>query len=202
MGGGLQLVKDGEGLFEGTAGSVDAAPEIVQIVVAAEVSDGNRRLLIDLKSVAKNARQELAFDGAEAAEQPLVGDEGIDQATLFGSGGGEALVVLGGERVELLGILGREDHFGFSVDAGFQGIETRHGLAVNGARAGRTIRDRHNFLDFDGNRGGGADRQGLAISDCGGWKRKLKFGVTGKWASDSPLRRAQRKRGEGEGEWE
>jgi hypothetical protein len=58
MGGGLQLVKDGEGLFEGTAGSVDAAPEIVQIVVAAEVSDGNRRLLIDLKSVAKNARQE------------------------------------------------------------------------------------------------------------------------------------------------
>ena len=137
------MIKDGEGLFEGTAGSVDATLEIVQIVVAAEVSDGSPRLLIHLKSVAKNAGQELAFDGAEAAEQPLVGDEGIDQATLFGSGGGKALVVLGGERLELLGILGREDHFGFRIDAGFQGIETRDGLAVDGARAGRTIRDRH-----------------------------------------------------------
>jgi hypothetical protein len=46
----------------------------------------------------------FAFCAQEAAEAPFIGDEAIDEAALFGSAGGETIVVFGDEQVERFGI--------------------------------------------------------------------------------------------------
>src|SRR5947208_2066705 len=80
--------------------------------------------------------EDLAFDGAEAAELPFVGDEVVHEAALFGSGGGEAVVIIAGEGFEFGGVLEREHGFGFGVDAGFEGVLAGDGFALGGAGSG------------------------------------------------------------------
>jgi hypothetical protein len=78
---------------------------------------------------------EVGFDGAETAEEPIAIDEGVDEETLLGGGGLEALVIFGGEFLE--GCRGFAlDDLGFSVDAGFECVHGGSGLALGGARSG------------------------------------------------------------------
>ena len=82
---------------------------------------------------------ELRFEGAEAALEPLGGDEGIDQGADFGSGGLVAVVVFGDEEREGRGVFAGDD-LGLSVDAGFQGIEADCGLALDGGWTSGVLR--------------------------------------------------------------
>jgi hypothetical protein len=82
---------------------------------------------------------ELGFHFAKAAGHPLGGDEGIDKEALLGSGGAEARVVFVGEGFQSVRILARND-VGLGIDAGFEGVEARGGLALDGAGAGRFLR--------------------------------------------------------------
>jgi hypothetical protein len=78
---------------------------------------------------------EMGLGFAETAEQPLGIDEDIDKGAL---GGGLGLVVeevLGGQGVEGRGVFATDD-LGFTVDARFQGILGRCGLALSGAGTG------------------------------------------------------------------
>jgi hypothetical protein len=81
---------------------------------------------------------QFGFDAAEAAGDPIGGDEDIEQVTLFVSGGGPALIVTIGESLEFLGTFAADD-FAFGVDAGLQGVHGRGGLALWGARTCRLL---------------------------------------------------------------
>ena len=64
---------------------------------------------------------ELGFDAAEAALDPLGGDEGVDKRELDGAGGLVVEEELGGEGFKFGGIFAGDD-VGPSVDAGFEGV--------------------------------------------------------------------------------
>ncbi|MGD0870338.1 MAG: hypothetical protein ABSB88_12350 [Bryobacteraceae bacterium] len=77
----------------------------------------------------------LGIDALHAAELPIIADEDVD-VELFLGGGWLAFLVIGvGEALQVGGIFTADD-VGSSVDAGFQGIHTGGGLALNGAGAG------------------------------------------------------------------
>ena len=97
----LKLAQDVEGAEVGAPGGIDAALEAQQEFFIGLVAFGEASFVAAPGFV--RLLDDLAFDGAETAEAPLVGDEGIDQAALVGSVGGEAVVVFDGERFELLG---------------------------------------------------------------------------------------------------
>jgi len=73
----------------------------------------------------------LGFGLAQAAEGPFGIDEDIDEGTLGGGLGAVIVEVLSGERGEGIGVLAADD-LGLGVDAGFQGILGRDGLARRG----------------------------------------------------------------------
>jgi hypothetical protein len=123
----------------GALGGVDAALEAVEGVAAVVVGLGDLEPLDGAEETPDFVIPELRFEGAEAALQPLGGDEGVDQGAHFGSDGLEALVILGGEKVESRGVFAGDD-LGFGVNAGFQGIEADGGPALRGAWAGRFLR--------------------------------------------------------------
>jgi len=82
---------------------------------------------------------ELGLDGAEAAEEPVAIDEGVDEEALVGGGGVEAGVVFADEFLE--GSPGfAADELSFGVDAGFEGIHGGAGLALVGAGSGGFLR--------------------------------------------------------------
>jgi hypothetical protein len=78
---------------------------------------------------------EVGFDFAEAAEQPLGIDEDIDEGALDGGLGLVVEEVLSRQGVEARGVLATDD-LGLGVDARFQGILGRGGLALGGAGTG------------------------------------------------------------------
>jgi len=78
---------------------------------------------------------ELGFDAAEAALDPLGGDEGVDKRELGGSGGFVVEEELGGEGFEFSGILAGDD-VGPGVDTGFEGVERGGGFAFGRGGAG------------------------------------------------------------------
>ncbi len=82
----------------------------------------------------------FAFCAQEAAEPPFIGDEAIDEAALFGSGGSEALVVFGDEAVERFGIFGVRYHVVFGVDASGEGIVADGGFAFWSSGSGGALR--------------------------------------------------------------
>jgi len=101
---GLDFQQGLQGAMEGALGGVGAALKVIGHVVA---------------------------EAAEAALQPLGGDERIDQGARFGSGGLEAVVIFDDEKFESRGVFAGDD-LGLCVDAGFQGIEADCGLALSG----------------------------------------------------------------------
>jgi len=77
----------------------------------------------------------LGFDAAEAALDPLGGDEGVDERELVGVGWKEVEEELGGEGFELGGIFAGDD-VGPGVDAGLESVEGGSGFAFGGGGAG------------------------------------------------------------------
>ena len=141
-GGGLRLAVFGfEALefFEGAvvvaAGGIDAALEAGEGVCAAAEGLASGAVLFRGPGILHFAFEDLGIDSAKAAEQPLVIDEGIDEEAFFGGGGLPTLLVFGGEGFEVGWILAADD-LRFGVNAGFGGIETRDGLALDGAWTG------------------------------------------------------------------
>jgi hypothetical protein len=82
---------------------------------------------------------ELGFDAAEAAEEPFGIDEGVDEHALLRGGGMEAVVILVGEGFEAGGGFVLDD-VGTGVDAGFESVHRRAGLALGGAGSGGFLR--------------------------------------------------------------
>jgi hypothetical protein len=78
---------------------------------------------------------ELGLDAAEAAQLPIGGDERVDQATLGGIGRLVLVLILGSKGFEITGVFAGDD-VGLGMDAGFEGVETRNGLAFRGTRSG------------------------------------------------------------------
>ena len=77
----------------------------------------------------------MGFDAAEAALNPLGGDEGVDKGEFGGAGGAVVELKCGGEGFEFGGVFAGDD-VGPGVDAGFQGVEGRGGFAFGGFGAG------------------------------------------------------------------
>ncbi len=126
------------------AGGVDSALEAFEDLVVGGVGLAQRGFFVGFEGTAEVAAEDLGFDGAEAAEEPFVRNEGVEQAALFGVGGGETVVILGGQGFEVGRVFGGEDHFACRVDAGFQGVVTGYGFALDGAWAGGLVF--HNYL--------------------------------------------------------
>jgi hypothetical protein len=118
-------------------GGIDAAleaGELLATVVEAQAHEALRVRFPDLRFL-HFALPELGFGLAEAAEEPLAIDEGIDQEALLGGGWLPALLVFGGEGLEIGGVLAAND-LRFGVNAGLDGVEAGDGLALDGAWAG------------------------------------------------------------------
>ena len=77
---------------------------------------------------------EVGFGAEEAAEGPFVSDERVDVETLFGSAGAEAGEVLVLELGEFLAGLA-VDELGLGIEAGFESVLGRDGLAWGSTRA-------------------------------------------------------------------
>jgi hypothetical protein len=150
-------------------GGIDAAleaGELLATVVEAQAHEALRVRFPDLRFL-HFALPELSFGLAEAAEEPLAIDEGIDQEALLGGGWLPALLVFGGEGLEIGGVLAAND-LRFGVNAGLDGVEAGDGLALDGAWAGgflsvETIRfDLLNGGHKKKGTGGSGERVGLS----------------------------------------
>ena len=128
-----------EGGFVGALGGVDAALE------ADEGGGGNAESLAEGGFIVLAPRSfhfalpDFGVDFGQAAELPIVADEGVEVVTLLGRGGTEAPVVFGGEGGESAGVFAT-DNLRFGMDAGFEGVHGGRGLALGGAGAGRFLR--------------------------------------------------------------
>jgi hypothetical protein len=82
---------------------------------------------------------EVGFGEAEAADEPLVVDDGVDEVPLTRGDGVELGIVFVAEAGEGFGLF-RADDQGFGMKAGFEGVESGNGLTGVRARAGRVLR--------------------------------------------------------------
>jgi len=80
--------------------------------------------LIEIDRVVPN----LGLGFAEAAEEPGIGDDRIEEVTLFGTDGLVTLVVEAGELREGGGIFAADD-LQLGIDAGFEAVHARNSLA-------------------------------------------------------------------------
>jgi hypothetical protein len=78
---------------------------------------------------------EVGFGEAEAADEPLVVDDRIDEIPLAGSDGVELGIIFGGELGKGFRSLAADD-VGFGVKAGLEGVHAGDGLAGLGAGTG------------------------------------------------------------------
>jgi hypothetical protein len=133
--GGLDLAEVVEGAMEGALEALAAALQAGEGLLGADEGDAEDSVFGTFVEIRQVVFPEVGFGLAEAAEEPLGIDEDVDEGAL---GGGLGLVVeevLGGQGVEGRGVFATDD-LGLRVDAGFQGILGRGGLALSGARAG------------------------------------------------------------------
>ena len=141
--GGLEILEGFESAEEHAVGGVNAAVEAGEGVEGILIGMAERGVLgVEKFSAGKVFVEafdliipELGFDAAEAALDPLGGDEGIDESKLGGIGGLVVLVELAGQGFELGGVFAGDD-VGPGVDAGFQGVERRGGFAFGRRWAG------------------------------------------------------------------
>jgi hypothetical protein len=80
----------------------------------------------------------LGFGVVEAAEGPLAADEVVDVEALFGVGGAVVEVALLDELLEIGEVFRRKEE-GFGVDAGFEVVHGRNGLASDRGGTGRFL---------------------------------------------------------------
>jgi len=128
-----------DGLQAQAAGVIDAALEagLGGGTVVEGLADGG--VGAGVISVLDLVYQELGIDSGEAAEEPGVTDDVIDQDA-FDFGLGLAIPMEPfGEGGESGGILAGDDAR-FSVDTGFESIHAGCGLALGGAWSGRVLR--------------------------------------------------------------
>jgi hypothetical protein len=129
----LEALEFVEGGLVGAVGGIDAALEAHKVFVVDLEGVAERRVLIQLKGAVHGPIPDLGVGFGEATELPIVADQAIDIVTLLGGLGMEAQVIFGSKGFEIGDIFAADDD-GLSVDAGFQGILGRRGLAFNGAR--------------------------------------------------------------------
>ena len=101
--------------------------------VAGSAGDGG--LDIFYQEGVAGGQPELGLDAAHAAETPFVGNERVDEETLFGIRGAVQLVIFGGEVGEILGFFVEHDLVN-GEEAVLQGVESGDGFSRGGARAG------------------------------------------------------------------
>jgi len=82
---------------------------------------------------------QFGFQPGEPLEQPIGANQRIDQEAFEPGGGHPILVIAGGHGFQFGGIFAGDD-LGFGIDAGFERVEARNGLALLGARAGGELR--------------------------------------------------------------
>jgi len=134
-----------EGAVERALGGVDAALEAGEGVLLGH--EGAAQGLVHVLFVPfgpiilflESALPGFRLGFAETAEEPVGGDQGVDEDGLFGARGLEAFVVAGFQSVEVLGFLAADD-LRFGVDAGFEGVHGREGFARDRAGAGALLR--------------------------------------------------------------
>lgn len=136
---GLETLEFAEGVAVVAVGAVDAALETGEEFVVLVDGLGEFDIFSGLVDAFGAFFPELGFADAEAAEEPLVVDEGVDEHALLGCGGVEAVVIFGGEDLEVGGAFAVDD-LGFGVDSGFECVLRRAALAFGGARAGGIAR--------------------------------------------------------------
>ena len=79
--------------------------------------------------------EHFGFDADQAALEPVGLNDGVDQEGFDGTDGAEGLAVGGGERFESREVFSGNDE-GLGIEPVADGVETRDGLALGGARAG------------------------------------------------------------------
>ncbi len=86
-------------------GGVDAALKAVDYIAAGVADLGHLEPFDRVVEALDDELPELRFEGAEAALEPLGGNESVDQGAHFGSGGLVAVIVFGGVDINLRGFL-------------------------------------------------------------------------------------------------
>ena len=131
---GLEALEIAEGFLVGALGVADTAVQTHE-----DVAGGGKSLAQGNTFGAAGAHgvvlPELRLDAEEAAEQPFVADEGIDEETLVGGAGEEASEVLVLEFGELLAALA-DDEGGVGIETGFEGVLGGRGFAFGSAGSG------------------------------------------------------------------
>jgi hypothetical protein len=142
LGGGviLRALEFLEGAVVDTVDRIEAVLETIEDLVAVEENAAFRRNGVHVLGFAtpRQVEPESRLGAGKAAEGPLAVDQGIDQHAAFGRRRVEALPVFGGQGFELSRVFAGHD-LGLGVDAGFEGIEARGGLACRRARAGGAL---------------------------------------------------------------
>jgi hypothetical protein len=135
---GLEAAEFVEAAVQVALGGIDAALDAGEgsDVVGEDFAVGHI-VVRDLLHAFALAFPGFGFDFAEAALEPGVMDDGVDEVGLGWVGRLVFGVESGGESFERCGVLASDD-LGFGIDAGLQVIETGDGLALWGA-GGRWI---------------------------------------------------------------
>ena len=141
-------------MVEGTGtvalGVVDAALEMAEAVFAGYGDMAEGRGLGESPGFLETILPELGFGDEEAAEEPVVANEGVEPEALFGRSRLPMVVIFGGEGGEVIGVFTADDE-GLGMNPGFQSIHGRRGLAFEGTGAGRFLRIEAVGLDlFEG----------------------------------------------------
>jgi hypothetical protein len=189
---GSKVLQGFEGAVVVAVGGIDGALQPNEGLLAESEAIGKGEDVIVGDVLVGGALPELGAADAVTAELPFAGDQGIDQAALFGGGGSETLMVFGGKLVER-GAVFAGDALGTSIDTVLESIEAGSGLAGGGARPGRFLRiaavggdltECGHGISFNrrhsmraGEKNGGEERGvsgmwGLAAGE--GWKRRLR----------------------------
>jgi hypothetical protein len=166
---GLEPFEGEEGAVPGTARGVEAVLKLGEGVGVAGGGAAERELLLVAILVLILVAPGLGFGFIEAAEGPFAADEIVDEGALGGVGGVEEEVALLGELMEVVGVLAGKDE-GLGVEAGFEAVHGRCGLARDRGGAGgflgvQTV----GFYLAERGHGGLLERESELRSDARGW---------------------------------
>jgi hypothetical protein len=127
-----------EGALAGTAGAIDTPLELAEGFGPAAGGLTEGEFVAGGPGVLGFECPKSGFGVMETALEPLAADEFVEEGAGFGGGGVVVLVVLVDEELEIGEFFGGEDE-GFGVDAGFEGVHGRRGLACDRGWAGGVL---------------------------------------------------------------